>query len=139
MFNNKILSALDSPVIIKLTHWKYHLSIWCSKLEYVRAWKCQEKKNCRRYKTKSAWRCDIRYTKGIATGHYVHFITDTLDTMDGSLNMKNFHIVMDNAPVHSLEAIDPIILEKGYIYLYAYSHIHLKSNPLRRWKLLLQR
>lgn len=53
--------------------------------------------------------------KGTTAGHYVQFISDTFDIMDEFPNMKGFHIVMNNAPIHSLEAVDPIILERGYI------------------------
>ncbi|EIE78639.1 hypothetical protein RO3G_03343 [Rhizopus delemar RA 99-880] len=38
---------------------------------------------------------------GTTAGHYVKSISDTLDIMDEFPNMKGFHIVMDNAPIHS--------------------------------------
>ncbi|KAI8878242.1 hypothetical protein K501DRAFT_277712 [Backusella circina FSU 941] len=47
-----------------------------------------------------------------------------------------FHIIMDNAPIHSPDSIDPIIKEKGYIpvYLLPYS---LDLNPIEMfWKAL---
>jgi transposase len=69
----------------------------------------------------------------------VQFISDTLDTMDAFSNMKGFHIVMDNAPIHSLGAIGLIILEKGYIpvYLPPYSP-EINPNGMF-WKLLKDR
>lgn len=39
--------------------------------------------------------------KGTTTGHYIQFISDTLDIMDEFPNMKGFHIVMDNSPIHA--------------------------------------
>ncbi|EIE83729.1 hypothetical protein RO3G_08434 [Rhizopus delemar RA 99-880] len=32
--------------------------------------------------------------------------------------MKGFHVVMDNAPIHSRDVVDPIISERGYIPVY---------------------
>jgi hypothetical protein len=37
--------------------------------------------------------------KGTTAGHFVQFISDTLDIMDELPNMKGFHVVMDNAPI----------------------------------------
>ena len=34
--------------------------------------------------------------KGIVTDHYLHFVSDKLDTTNGFSNMKGFQIVMDN-------------------------------------------
>ncbi|KAG1136875.1 hypothetical protein G6F37_011645 [Rhizopus arrhizus] len=73
--------------------------------------------------------------KGTTACHYVQFISDTLDIMDVFPNMKGLHIVMANAPIHSPEAIDLIILERGYIRVYLYTYItttlfHLNSDLL---------
>ncbi|KAG1539963.1 hypothetical protein G6F46_007974 [Rhizopus delemar] len=38
--------------------------------------------------------------------------------MDEFPNMKGFHVVMDNAPIHSRDVVDPIISERGYIPVY---------------------
>ncbi|CAO3615524.1 unnamed protein product [Mucor hiemalis] len=56
--------------------------------------------------------------KGTTTGHYVQFISDTLNIMDEFPNMKGFHIVMDNAPIHPPQIVDPITIERGYIPVY---------------------
>jgi transposase len=56
--------------------------------------------------------------KGITAGYCLWFIGDKLDIMDVFPNMKGFHIVMDNSPIHSPDAIDPIIKEREYIPLY---------------------
>lgn len=77
--------------------------------------------------------------KGTTAGHFVQFISDTLDIMDEFPNMKGFHIVMDNAPIHSRDVVDPIVLERGYIpvYLPPYSP---ELNPIEMfWKVLKDR
>ncbi|KAG1457472.1 hypothetical protein G6F56_006596 [Rhizopus delemar] len=51
--------------------------------------------------------------KGTTAGHFVQFISDTLDIIDEFPNVKGFHMVMDNAPIHSRDVVDPIILERG--------------------------
>jgi transposase len=67
------------------------------------------------------------------------YISDTLDIMDEFPNIKGFHIVMDNAPIHSHDIVDPIIIERGYIpvYLPPYSP---ELNPIEQfWKVLKDR
>jgi hypothetical protein len=46
---------------------------------------------------------------GVATpkGHYLRFISNTLDIMDVFPSMKGFHIVIDNAPINSSDALIP--------------------------------
>jgi hypothetical protein len=75
----------------------------------------------------------------IPKDHYIQFISDTLDIMNVFPNMKGFHIVMGNAPIHSPDATDPIIKERGYIpvYLPPYS---LDLNSIEMiWKVLKDR
>lgn len=77
--------------------------------------------------------------KGTTAGHFVQFISDTLDIMDEFPNMKGFHIVMDNAPIHPRDVVDPIILQREYIpvYLPPYSP---ELNPIEMfWKVLKDR
>ncbi|CEP13779.1 hypothetical protein [Parasitella parasitica] len=77
--------------------------------------------------------------KGTTSGHYIQFISDTMDIMDEFPNMKGTHIVMDNAPIHSPQLIDPFIIERGYIpvYLPPYSP---ELNPIEMfWKVLKDR
>lgn len=77
--------------------------------------------------------------KGTTAGHYLRFISDTLDIMDAFPNMKGFHIVMDNTPIHSPDAIDPIIKERGHIPLYSPSYLP-ELNPIEMfWKVLKDR
>lgn len=77
--------------------------------------------------------------KGTTAGYYLRFISDMLDIMDGFLNMKGFHIVMDNTPIHSLDAIDPIIKEREYIPLYLPPYSP-ELNPIEIfWKVLRDR
>ncbi|GAN11558.1 hypothetical protein MAM1_0691d11127 [Mucor ambiguus] len=67
--------------------------------------------------------------KRTTSGHHLQFISDTLDIIDEFPNMKGFHIVMDNAPIHSHDIVDPVIVERGYIpvYLPPYSS---ELNPI---------
>ena len=77
--------------------------------------------------------------KGTTSGHFAQFISDTLDIMDEFPNMKGFFIVMDNAPIHRKEIVDPIIIERGYtpVYLPPYSP---ELNPIEMfWKVLKDR
>ncbi|KAG1049283.1 hypothetical protein G6F43_008382 [Rhizopus delemar] len=77
--------------------------------------------------------------KGTTTGHFVQFISDTLDIMDEFPNLKGFHIVMDNALIHHHYVVDPIITQRGYIpvYLPPYSP---ELNPIEMfWKVLKDR
>ena len=77
--------------------------------------------------------------KGTTTGHYVQFISDTMDIMDEYDYMKGFHLVMDNAPIHGKAVVDPIIIKRGYIpvYLPPYSP---ELNPIEQfWKVLKDR
>ncbi|KAG1147375.1 hypothetical protein G6F37_005505 [Rhizopus arrhizus] len=81
----------------------------------------------------------VAIPKGTTAGHFVQFISDTLDIMDEFPNMKGFHMVMDNTPIHSRDVVDPIILERGYIpvYLPPYSP---ELNPIEMfWKVLKDR
>ena len=76
---------------------------------------------------------------GTTGGHFVQFISDTLDIMDQFPHMKGFHIVMDNAAIHIPKIIDPVILQRGYIpvYLPPYSPV---LNPIELfWKVLKDR
>ncbi|KAI9279886.1 hypothetical protein BY458DRAFT_553659 [Sporodiniella umbellata] len=47
--------------------------------------------------------------KGTTAVHFVQLITDTLDIMDEFPNVKGFHIVMNNAPTHPRDVVDPIV------------------------------
>lgn len=69
-------------------------------------------------KQKAAGDAGAAIPEGTTAGHYLQFISNTLDIMDAFPNMKGFHIVMDNAPIHSPDAIDPTIKERGYIPVY---------------------
>lgn len=61
--------------------------------------------------------------KGTIGEHYLQFISDTMDIMDEFSEMKDYFIIMDNAPIHVPEIIDPIIIQRGYtpVYLPPYS------------------
>jgi hypothetical protein len=71
-------------------------------------------------------------TKGTVTGHYMRFISKTLDEMDKFPEMKGFYIVMDNAPIHTSQDITTMIEARGYkaIYLPPYSP---ELNPIENF------
>ncbi|KAG1474808.1 hypothetical protein G6F56_000128 [Rhizopus delemar] len=56
--------------------------------------------------------------KGTTGAHYMHFIIDTMDIMDTFPDMQRYHIVMDNAPIHIPNLINPIIEKRGHIPVY---------------------
>lgn len=56
--------------------------------------------------------------KGATGGHYLHFLNDTMNIMDEFPEMKGHFIVMDNARIHIPEAINPIIINRGYTPVY---------------------
>lgn len=90
-------------------------------------------------KRKAAGEMAPAIPKGTTSGHYVQFISDTMDIMDEFPHMKGTHIVMDNAPIHSPQLVDPVIIERGYIpvYLPPYSP---ELNPIEMfWKVLKDR
>ncbi|KAG0786612.1 hypothetical protein G6F62_008901 [Rhizopus arrhizus] len=70
--------------------------------------------------------------KGTTGEHYLQFINDTMDIMDEFPEMKGYFIIMDNAPIHVPEMIDPIIMKRGYtpVYLPPYSP---ELNPIEQF------
>jgi transposase len=42
------------------------------------------------------------------------FTNDTMDIMDEFPEMNGYFIIMDNAPIHVPEMIDPLIIKRGY-------------------------
>lgn len=70
--------------------------------------------------------------KGTTGGHYLQFLNDTMDIMDEFSEMKGYFIVMDNAPIHIPEIIDPVIIKRGYnpVYLPPYSP---ELNPIEQF------
>lgn len=76
----------------------------------------------------------LSISKGTTVGHYLQFISDTLDIMDELPNMKEFHIVMDNAVIHS--HMDPLIIERSYVPV-NHPLYSPKRNPVEKfWKVL---
>lgn len=77
-----------------------------------------------------------KMSKGTVTGHYMRFISKTLDEMDKFPEMNNFYIMMDNAPIHTSQDITNMIEARGYraIYLPPYSP---ELNPIENfWSIL---
>ncbi|KAG1471987.1 hypothetical protein G6F56_001802 [Rhizopus delemar] len=70
--------------------------------------------------------------KGTTGCHYLHFLNDTMDIMDEFPEMRGYFIIMNNAPIHILEVIDYIIINRGYtlVYLPSYSP---ELNPAERF------
>lgn len=52
--------------------------------------------------------------RGTTGGHYLQFLNDAMDIMDEFPKMKGYFIVMDNAPIHVPQIIDPVIISRGY-------------------------
>ncbi|KAG2192802.1 hypothetical protein INT47_005349 [Mucor saturninus] len=64
-------------------------------------------------------------------GHYLQFLSDTMDIMDEFPEMKGYFIIMDNAPIYVPGVIDPVIVKRGYtpVYLPPYSP---ELNPIEQ-------
>ncbi|KAG0734083.1 hypothetical protein G6F35_012903 [Rhizopus arrhizus] len=60
----------------------------------------------------------VSVPNGTTGAHYMHFIVDTMDIMDTFPDMQGYHIAMDNAPIHVLALIDPLIEKRGYVPVY---------------------
>lgn len=69
----------------------------------------------------------------------VQFISDALDTTDEFPGMKGFNIVMDNAPIHSHDIIDPITIKRGYTPVYLPIRLPELSTTEQFWKILKDR
>lgn len=70
--------------------------------------------------------------KGTTGEHYLQLISDTMEIMDEFSEMKGYFIVMDNAPIHALDMIDPVIEKRGCtpVYLPPYSP---ELNPIEQF------
>jgi hypothetical protein len=71
-------------------------------------------------------------SKGTVTGHYMKFLEKTVDELDCFPEIKDYYIVMDNAPIHTTNQIDEMIVARGYrgIYLPPYSP---ELNPIEQF------
>lgn len=77
-------------------------------------------------------------SKGTTTSHYLRFINGTLDVMDKYPEMRNFYLIMDNAPIHRSQEVTDLVegRNKGYkcVYLPPYSP---ELNPIEQfWALV---
>ncbi|KAI8883914.1 hypothetical protein K501DRAFT_323245 [Backusella circina FSU 941] len=52
--------------------------------------------------------------KGTTSEHYLQFISDSMDIMDEFSEMKGYFIILDNAPIHAPEIVDPIIMQREF-------------------------
>jgi hypothetical protein len=70
--------------------------------------------------------------KGNVTGHYLRFVSNTMNYMDEVPEMKGFYLFMDNAPIHTSDEIRPMIENRGYqcVYLPPYSP---ELNPIEQF------
>ncbi|OBZ91037.1 hypothetical protein A0J61_00923 [Choanephora cucurbitarum] len=76
----------------------------------------------------------LNLPKGTTSNHFMQSVVDTMDIMDQFPEMRGYHIVMDNAPIHVHNNVDPILICRGYtsVYLPPYSP---KLNPIEQfWK-----
>ncbi|KAG1152163.1 hypothetical protein G6F37_001387 [Rhizopus arrhizus] len=79
---------------------------------------------------------EISVPERITSGHYVQLISDTMDIINEFPEMREFHIVIDNAPTHVPSMMDTIIIKRGNIpvYLLPYSP---ELNPIEQfWAVL---
>lgn len=60
-----------------------------------------------------------------------------MDIMDDFPEMKDYFIVMDNAPIHVPQIIDPVIISRGYtpVYLPPYSP---ELNPIEQFWVIVK-
>lgn len=52
--------------------------------------------------------------KGTVAGNYKKFVSKMLDQIDRFPKMRNFYIVMDNAPIHASQDITNLIETRDY-------------------------
>ncbi|EIE79863.1 hypothetical protein RO3G_04568 [Rhizopus delemar RA 99-880] len=71
-------------------------------------------------------------SKSTVADHYLRFLEKTMDEMDCFPELKGYYIVMDNAPIHTSDQIDKMIVARGYksIYLPPYSP---ELNPIEQF------
>ncbi|CAO3694473.1 unnamed protein product [Rhizopus stolonifer] len=71
-------------------------------------------------------------TTGTVTGHYMNFISSTLDVMDRHEQFKGNYLIMDNTPIHTSDSIRRFIENRGYgcVYLPPYSP---ELNPIEQF------
>ncbi|KAG2198710.1 hypothetical protein INT47_005395 [Mucor saturninus] len=68
-------------------------------------------------------------SKGIVTGHYMLSLQNTMNLMNQYPNMKDFYIVMDNAPILIADDIEQMITKRGYRSIYLPPYL-LELNPI---------
>ena len=57
--------------------------------------------------------------KDTTTGHHLDFLRGTLDQLDKHLELKGYHLVMDNAPIHNNQEIETLITSRAtYVYIF---------------------
>ncbi|KAG0738275.1 hypothetical protein G6F57_001967 [Rhizopus arrhizus] len=71
-------------------------------------------------------------------GTIIQLINDTMDIMDEFPEMRGFHIIMDNAPIHVPNIIGPVIIRRGYIPVYLSPPPYSSElNPIKQsWDVL---
>jgi hypothetical protein len=78
----------------------------------------------------------ISVLKGTTSGHYVQFINNTMNIVDEFPEMRGFHIIMDNAPIHVPSIINPVIIRREYIPVY-FPPYSPELNPIEQfWAVL---
>ncbi|KAG1052738.1 hypothetical protein G6F43_005137 [Rhizopus delemar] len=77
-------------------------------------------------------KADGYISSGTVTGHYISFLKTTLDEMDKHPHMKGYHIVMDNAPIHTHENIKKYIEYRGYKCVYLPTYFP-ELNPIEQF------
>ncbi|CEG70119.1 hypothetical protein RMATCC62417_06068 [Rhizopus microsporus] len=73
-----------------------------------------------------------RMSKGTVTGHYVSFLKVTMNEMDQHPHMKDYYLVMDNAPIHTLEDIAKYVESRDYRCVYLPPYFP-ELNPIEQF------
>ena len=73
-----------------------------------------------------------RKTTGSTTNHYMKFLNETMDTMDGYSEFKGYYLLIDHAPIHQSKDTESAIVKRVYhcIYIPPYSP---ELNPIEQF------
>ncbi|KAG1145507.1 hypothetical protein G6F37_005433 [Rhizopus arrhizus] len=55
-----------------------------------------------------------RSIRGTVTGHYLKCVAQTLNFTDQHHGMKEFYLIMDNAPIHTFEEAERIVASRSF-------------------------
>ncbi|KAK4510780.1 SCF ubiquitin ligase complex subunit cdc4 [Mucor velutinosus] len=76
----------------------------------------------------------LNLPKGTTGNHFMQSAVDTVDIMDQFPEMRGYHIVTDNAPIHVHNIVDPIIIRREYIPVYLPPYSPELNSIEQLWK-----